>query len=316
MSMDQAERLRQLAKKRPPQESAAAGASYITPAPEPAAAPQMVRPVAPFGRHTRVIAVTSGKGGVGKTNFTVNLAIALREAGSRVLILDADLGMANVDIVLGSTSKKFLLNLLEDGVELADVLVHGPYGIKFIPGGSGIEKAQTLEDEQQRVLLENLSAVGELADIILIDTGAGLGKNVMDFILAADEVLLVTTPEPTSLTDAYAVMKAYSRYAEHPSLQLVVNRVYDDRESREVTAKLQQTAERFLDMEVGCLGYLYEDANVMRAVRRQTPFLVTAPNAIASRCIRAMAQGVLYGTPVAVERGWRGFLQRIFHFSR
>ena len=212
--MDQAERLRKLVEKKPE-----------------ATLPQV-------NGNARVIAVTSGKGGVGKTKLTVNLAIALRETGSRVLILDADLGMANVDIVLGSTSKKFLLNLLEDGVELADVLVHGPYGIKFIPGGSGIEKAQTLEDEQQRVLLEKLSGVGELADIILIDTGAGLGKNVMDFILAADEVLLVTTPEPTSLTDAYAVMKAYSRYAEHPSLQLVVNRVYDDRESREVTAKL------------------------------------------------------------------------------
>ena len=305
--MDQAERLRQLAKQRPPQEVAASERPpYDVPR----------RSEAPFGKNTRVIAVTSGKGGVGKTNFTVNLAIALREAGSRVLILDADLGMANVDIVLGAASKKFLLNLLEDGIELQDVLVHGPYGIEFIPGGSGIEKAQTLADDERYVLLEKLASVGSLADIILIDTGAGLGKNVMDFILAADEVLLVTTPEPTSLTDAYAVMKAYSRYADQPNMQLVVNRVYDDRESRDVTAKLQQTAERFLHMDVGCLGYLYEDASVMRAVRRQTPFYVAAPNAIASRCIRAMAQGVLYGTPVAVEQGWRGFLQRIFHFSR
>lgn len=295
--MDQAERLRELAKNRPAQE----------------AAPW---PAATLGRHTRVIAVTSGKGGVGKTNFTVNLAIALREAGSRVLILDADLGMANVDIVLGSSSKKYLLSLLEEDKTLADVLVHGPYGVDFIPGGSGIEKAQTLREDERRILLEKLADVGSLADIVLIDTGAGLGKNVMDFILASDEVLLVTTPEPTSLTDAYAVMKAYSRYAEHPSLQLVVNRVYDDRESREVTAKLQQTAERFLQMEVGCLGYLYEDTNVMRSVRRQTPFYVAAPNAMASRCVRAMAQAVLYGTPVTVERGWRGFLQRIFHFSR
>jgi len=316
MSMDQAERLRELAKNRPPQEPAAAGVSYITPPPEVVHAPQSSAPTAAFGKDTRVIAVTSGKGGVGKTNFTVNLAIALREAGSRVLILDADLGMANVDIVIGSSSKKFLLNLLDDGVELADVLVHGPYGVEFIPGGSGLEKAQTLHDDERRILLEKLAGVGSLADIILIDTGAGLGKNVMDFILAAGEVLLVTTPEPTSLTDAYAVMKAYSRYAEHPDLQLVVNRVYDDRESRDVTAKLQQTAERFLHMEVGCLGYLYEDTSVMRAVRRQTPFYVATPDAIASRCVRAMAQSLLYGTPVVVERGWRGFLQRIFHFSR
>ena len=307
MNMDQAERLRQLARQRPPQEPAAGALE--------SAGGQNLQE-ASFGRNTRVIVVTSGKGGVGKTNLTVNLAIALREAGSRVLILDADLGMANVDLVIGSSSKKFLLNLLEDDVELPDVLVHGPYGVDFIPGGSGIEKAQTLDDGERDVLLSKLAGVGDLADIILIDTGAGLGKNVMDFILAAGEVLLVTTPEPTSLTDAYAVMKAYSRYAQQPHLQLVVNRVYDDRESRDVMAKLQQTAERFLHMEVGCLGYLYEDANVMRAVRRQVPFCIADPNTAASRCVRAMAQGILYGTPVAVERGWRGFLQRIFHFSR
>jgi len=318
--MDQAERLRKLVEQHPVEHAEShLGAPHPAPASQlvkQAAAPETVQPRSAFSTNARVIAVTSGKGGVGKTNFTVNLAIALRAAGSRVLILDADLGMANVDIVLGSSSKKYLLNLLEDGMKLSDVLVHGPYGVDFIPGGSGIEKAQTLDDAKRAILLQKLAGVGELADIILIDTGAGLGKNVMDFILAADEVLLVTTPEPTSLTDAYAVMKAYSRYAESPNLQLVINRIYDERESREVTAKLQQTAGRFLDMEVGCLGYVYEDADVMRAVRRQAPFVVTSPDSIAARCIRAMAQGVLYGASPHVDRGWRGFLQRIFHFSR
>lgn len=305
--MDQAERLRKLVEQHPAQ----------TPVHEQPPAPHAPKPIPRrLSTNARVIAVTSGKGGVGKTNFTVNLAIALRAAGSRVLILDADLGMANVDIVLGASSKKYLLNLLEDDMELSDVLVHGPYGVDFIPGGSGIEKAQTLDDAKRKILLSKLASVGALADIILIDTGAGLGKNVMDFILASDEVLLVTTPEPTSLTDAYAVMKAYSRYAEQPNLQLVINRIYDEHESREVTAKLQQTAGRFLNLDVGCLGYVYEDTNVMRAVRRQTPFVVTAPNTIAARCIRAMAQGVLYGASPRVDRGWRGFLQRIFHFSR
>lgn len=290
--MDQAERLRKLVEKRP----------------------ETVQ--SPVRDNARVIAVTSGKGGVGKTNLTVNLAIALGMKGRRVLVIDADFGMANVEVVLGSSTKKHLLNLLEDGTKLTDVLVHGPYGVDYISGGSGIEKAQAFDGAQKGQLLTKLMEAGELADIILVDTGAGLGKNVMDFILAADQVLLLTTPEPTALTDAYAVMKAYSMYAPQPDLSLIVNRVYDERESRDVVAKLTQTASRFLSLEVGCLGYVYEDAAVMRAVRRQTPFLILQPDAIASRCVRAMADGLLYGTTMAVRKGWRGFLQQIFHFSR
>lgn len=264
----------------------------------------------------RVIAITSGKGGVGKTNLTVNLAIALGMAGQRVLVIDADLGMANVDVVLGSRSRMHLLNLLEDGVELADVLQDGPYGVRYISGGSGIEKAADFTYEERARLMQKLAACAKMADIILIDTGAGLGKNVMDFILAADEVLLITTPEPTALTDAYAVMKAYSMYAAHKNIRLVINRVYDEQESREVVAKLQQTSERFLGMSIDCLGYIFEDSAVMRAVRRQTPFLPTQPGSVAARCVQALANGVLYGSKMTVKRGWKGFLQQIFQFPR
>ena len=266
--------------------------------------------------NVRVIAITSGKGGVGKTNLSVNLAIALREAGLRVLLIDADLGMANVDVVLGSLSRTHLLNLLEEGVELEDVLVHGPYGVDYISGGSGIEKAADFSFEERQRLMQKLTGCGQVADIILVDTGAGLGKNVMDFILAADEVLLVTTPEPTALTDAYAVMKAYSMYASAPSLKLVVNRVYDEAESREVVAKLQQPSERFLHLPLECLGYIFEDPGVMKAVRSQKPFMVTNPSGTAARCIKGLASSVLYGSKMSVKRGWRGFLQQIFNFSR
>lgn len=265
---------------------------------------------------TRVIAITSGKGGVGKTNLTVNLAIALAMENKRVLVIDADLGMANVDVVLGSMSRKHLLNLLEDGVELKDVLIDGPYGVRYISGGSGIEKAQDFSFEERRMLMQKLTGCGQMADIILVDTGAGLGKNVMDFILAADEVLLVTTPEPTALTDAYAVMKAYSMYAANKNIRLVVNRVYDESESRDVTAKLRQTSEKFLNMPIDCLGYIFDDRNVMEAVRRQKPFLAVKPNTLASKCVRAMAEGLLHGKKMEVKQGWRGFLQQIFNFSR
>ena len=266
--------------------------------------------------NVRVIAITSGKGGVGKTNLSVNLAIALRAAGLRVLLIDADLGMANVDVVLGSLSRTHLLNLLEEGVELEDVLVHGPYGVDYISGGSGIEKASDFSYEERQRLMQKLTGCGQIADVILVDTGAGLGKNVMEFILAADEVLLVTTPEPTALTDAYAVMKAYSMYASAPSLKLVVNRVYDESESREVVAKLQQTSERFLHLPLECLGYIFEDGSVTKAVRSQKPFMVTNPSGTASRCIKGLASGLLYGSKMTVKRGWKGFLQQIFNFSR
>ncbi len=267
-------------------------------------------------RKTRVIAITSGKGGVGKTNLTVNLAIALGMEGKRVLVIDADLGMANVDVVLGSLSKHHLLNLLDEDVELSDVLIHGPYGVNYISGGSGIEKAQEFTMAERQRLMQKLSGCGQLADIILVDTGAGLGKNVMDFILAADEVLLVTTPEPTALTDAYAVMKAYSMYASNKNIRLVVNRVYDEGESRDVVAKLQKTSQKFLNMPIECAGYIYEDRNVMGSVRKQKPFLAAKPDTLASKCVRAMANTIIYGGNMTVKQGWKGFLRQIFNFSR
>ena len=265
--------------------------------------------------NVRVIAITSGKGGVGKTNLAVNLALALRRRGLRVLVIDADLGMANVDILLGSASRKYLLDLLRPDVKLDDVIVETPHGIQYISGGSGIEKALAYDHAEKLLLQQKLADCATRADLILVDTGAGLGRNVMDFILAADEVLLVTTPEPTSLTDAYAVMKAYSIYATQKNLRLIINRVYEPKESREVAMKLQRAAEKFLHMKVPCLGYVFEDTAVTKAVRRQAPLIKETPNAAAARCIDALAQALLTGGEMHVKHGWKGFLQQIFKFS-
>ena len=294
---DQATRLRQMVGS----ESAAA-ASPVTPAQAEAWA------------HVRVVAITSGKGGVGKTNLAVNLAIALQKRGHRVLVIDADLGMANVDILLGAASRKHLLDLLRPEVTLDDVIVRTPHDIQYISGGSGIEKALEYDHAEKLLLQQKLADCATRADLILVDTGAGLGRNVMDFILAADEVLLVTTPEPTSLTDAYAVMKAYSIYAAQKNLRLIINRVYEAKESREVAQKLQRAAEKFLHMPVDCLGYVFEDTSVTKAVRRQTPLLRAEPNTAAARCIDALAQTLITGNEMRVKRGWKGFLQQIFKF--
>lgn len=294
---DQATRLRQMVGS----ESAAA-ASRVTPAQAEAWA------------NVRVVAITSGKGGVGKTNLAVNLAIALQKRGRRVLVIDADLGMANVDILLGAASRKHLLDLLRPEVTLDDVIVRTSHDIQYISGGSGIEKALEYDHAEKLLLQQKLADCATRADLILVDTGAGLGRNVMDFILAADEVLLVTTPEPTSLTDAYAVMKAYSIYAAQKNLRLIINRVYEAKESREVAQKLQRAAEKFLHMPVDCLGYVFEDTAVTKAVRKQTPLLKAEPTAAAARCIDALAQSLITGGEMNVKRGWKGFLHQIFKF--
>ena len=281
----------------------------------PGASPPIFRPVIHRSGEARIVAVTSGKGGVGKTNLTVNLAIALAREGQRVIVIDADLGMANVDVVLGTVSKYHLMHLLQPDISLQDVLVQGPYGVNYISGGSAIEQAVELSASERQKLMDKLAVCGEMADIILVDTGAGLGQSVLDFILAADEVLLVTTPEPTALTDAYAVMKAYSFHADNKNLRIIVNRVYDEAESRDVLMKLQRTAERFLRLPLEALGSVYEDRNVMNAVKRQSPLLAAYPNTLASRCVEAIAKNLLYGGRHEVQWGWRGFLQRLLKFK-
>jgi len=260
----------------------------------------------------RTIAITSGKGGVGKTNLTVNLAIALGNMGKRVIIIDADMGMANVDILLGTTSRINLMSLLEPDVALEDVLLRGPYGVSYISGGSGMEHAMELTVMEREILFKKLAGCEDWADIILIDTGAGIGNNVLDFISAADEVLLITTPEPTALTDAYAVMKGYSSITEDPNIKLIVNRVIDEPEIREVVGTLSRTAERFLKLSVECLGYIYDDQMMIKSVRQQVPVMASHPDAVSSRCIASIATGLLNGRQEKVKLGWRGFLKRIF----
>ncbi len=279
-----------------------------------AAAPSAASPVPK--ESARIIAVTSGKGGVGKSNLTVNLALAFLAEGKKVLVIDADLGMANVDVLLGTSSKYNLLHLLDEDVVLDDVILKGPYGLRYISGGSGMEQAGDFTPAERALLEEKLTGCGEMADIILIDTGAGIGRNVLDFILAADEVLLVTTPEPTAMTDAYAVMKAYSMYAAKPNMRLVVNRVYDEAEGLEVAEKLRKTAERFLHMKIDSLGAIYEDRNVIQAVRQQKPILEAYPDSLAAKCIKAIARATLYGEKVFIKKGWKSFLQYFLDFTR
>lgn len=266
----------------------------------------------PLPGGARVIAVTSGKGGVGKTNLTVNLAIALGKKGKRVIIVDADLGTANVDVLLGTSSRNTLLSLAREDVQLEDVLIRGPYGVSYISGGSGMEHAGELTVMQRQMIFSKLAACDEWADIILVDTGAGVGRNVLDFIMASDEVLLVITPEPTALTDGYAVLKSYRQLEATQPIRLVVNRVYDMVESTETASKLICTAERFLHMELKSLGFVFDDASMMKAVRRQVPLLAAYPDSLAAKCVEALANSLLSGRPQRGKAGLAWIFEKIF----
>ena len=258
----------------------------------------------------RVITVTSGKGGVGKTNFTVNLALALAALDQKVLLIDADLGMANVDVVLGCSAQYSILNLLEDHFSLRDVITDGPCGIKFMTGGSGIYQLANLNALQLQRVTNQITQFDNWANIILIDTGAGINRNVLNFVMAADEVIIITTPEPTAITDAYAMMKAYVGNDGLSPLNLVVNRVMTQVEGQSVVEKINKVATRFLGLSVNELGFIYEDQNVVKAVKSQTPFLLAYPESVSSRCIKQIANRLLYGENIPRSHGIKGFFDR------
>lgn len=265
--------------------------------------------------NTRVIAITSGKGGVGKTNLAVNLSVCLQQFGKRVLLIDADIGMANVNLLMGSVTNSSLVDLLNDDVQLEDVVENGVAGVKYISGVAGVEAALNVNHLEQKKLHKKLSRCSELADVIIIDTGAGLNRNVIEFVLAAEEVLLITTPEPTALADAYAVIKAYSQYTDRRNIKLVVNRIREEEECYEVTEKMNQTTKKFLGVTVDCLGYIYEDKIVREAVQRQEPFITVNPESAAAKCITELARSLLSGERMnSVSQGWRGFLDKLFGY--
>lgn len=293
---DQAERLRQIA-----QGHKTAVKSPIIKQPE---------------SRARVITVTSGKGGVGKTNLTVNLALALADLGQKVLIIDADLGLANVEFVLGMSPKYNLLNLLDDGYHINDVVMDGPRGVKFMSGGSGIYQLANLSDAQIQKIINQVVLFDRWANVILIDTGAGLHRNVLNFVMAADEVIIITTPEPTAIADAYAVMKAYAAHYGCAPLRLVVNRVLEMDEGQMVVDKLGKVSQRFLGVGITSLGFVYEDPNVTKAVKNQVPVMVAHPETISARCIEHIAQRLLYGKEVNQPSGIKGFFSKFLDLIR
>ena len=257
----------------------------------------------------RIFAVTSGKGGVGKSNLAVNLAIAFQLAGKNVLLVDADIGMANVNVLLGRVTNRSLVELRHPRVKLWDVVEETELGLKFVSGVAGLDTMLNTTDEDLAAIRKKITAPNNFVDIIIIDTGASLNKFVIEFMTAARELLLVTTSEPTALADAYEVVKAYEKYGDHKDIKLIVNRVHEVKEWRETADKLNQTTQNFLKTDVQPLGFVYEDRAVHDAVLRQEPFLIRSPNSPASRCMKALAHALLSNVQMAeISKGWRKWL--------
>ena len=261
--------------------------------------------------NSRVIAVTSGKGGVGKSSTSINLAVQFTRMGKKVIILDADFGLANIP-------KYNLSDLMFAGKELDEIITEGPEGIRFISGGSGIAKLVNLDKEQVRRLVNKLSELEGMADVIIIDTGAGISPAVMEFLVASPETILVTTPEPTSITDSYALLKALSMNEnfkkDETTIKMIANRVDSEAEGRSLYEKLNVVVMKFLEINMQYLGAVPQDNNIKKAIMKQKPVSMIFPNATSSRHFEEIATRLMSeGADVPVhKRGIRGYLRSVF----
>ncbi len=241
----------------------------------------------------RVISVTSGKGGVGKSNVVSNLAIALSAQGKKVLLIDADLGLGNLDVLLGLSPVYNLNHVLNGEKSILDILIDGPAGIKIIPAGSGVQELTSLRQHEKLKLLDELDTLEEQFDVLIVDTEAGISENVTYFTVAAQEIFVVVTPEPTSITDAYALIKLLAtRYAEH-HFKVLVNMAKDSEDALEVFRKLANVAGRFLDISLDYLGCVVKDEKVVEAVKRQKAVTELFPDSDAAHCYTTIAKRVI-----------------------
>ncbi|BBI34420.1 MinD/ParA family protein [Cohnella abietis] len=262
-------------------------------------------------RSTRVITVTSGKGGVGKSNFSLNFAMALQNRGYSVLVFDADISFANIDVLLGTPAKYNLIHLLKGEKNIWEIIQIGPGGLQFIAGGSGFQDLVRLSDQELEYFSTQIGKLHGHVDFIIFDTGAGLSKETVRFITAAEETIVVTTPEPTSITDAYALIKMLKSMGHQISFKLVVNRVTNDQEGKQTADNIQHVTDKYLGLDISVLGFIPDDANVMKAVKKQTPLSIAFPDSLATRGIDRIASRFLLERESNPARGLSGFLQRM-----
>lgn len=265
----------------------------------------------------RVITVTSGKGGVGKSNTAINLAIQFRKMGQRVIILDADFGLANIEIMFGAVPKHNLCDLIYQNKNIKEIITWGPGEVGFISGGSGIAGLSNLSREYLVYIIQNLAELDAIADVIIVDTGAGISEAVLEFLVASGEIILVTTPEPTSITDSYSLLKALNSHPrflrELSEVKMISNKVSNKTEGQMLFNKLNAVVARYLKLPITFLGSVPEDQQLSRAVMQQTPVSLQTPGAKSSMAYEEIAKKLMNmnNENVAPKRGMAAFFSHI-----
>lgn len=262
---------------------------------------------------TKIIAVASGKGGVGKTNFAVNLAIAYAKMGKKVVVMDADLGLANVNVILGVIPKYNLYHVVKGQKKLSEIVLETPYGIKIIAGASGFSQLANLSDDQRDIFINSLSELN-YADILIIDTGAGVSNNVLSFVLASDETIIVTTPETTAITDAYGIIKSIFSLEKDVVIKLVINKCDNIQEGKKVSERIINIAFQFLSIKVENLGFIMKDEIVERAVKLQKPFFILNQKSKASAGIEHVLSQLEH-INVVEGKGMNNFLKKYLKYT-
>lgn len=276
-------------------------------------------PVKPMETNARVITVTSGKGGVGKTSLSVNLALQLQKMGKKTVIIDADFGLANIEVMLGVHPKSNISDLIYKDCSISDVITQGPEGIGFISGGSGVSELVNLERSDVQIFVSKVAKLDAYADVIIIDTGAGISDVVQEFVLCSPEVLLVLTPEPTSTMDAYALLKTLNRRKDFSTsdktLHVVSNRVANEKEGQTLFQNISIVASQFLNIPLHYMGYIPQDSNATKAVLQQQPVSISYPNAVSTKSIRYIAEQLLE-VEGSMKPGFVGMFLNLLHVKR
>jgi flagellar biosynthesis protein FlhG len=299
---DQAEKLREIMKRK----------KEGTGSPRTSSSKPNVKPI----DKARIITVTSGKGGVGKTNLSVNMALAFARLGKKVIVMDADLGLANVNVMLNMIPKYNLYHVIKKQKTIREILVETEYGISIVAGASGFSQIANMGEEDRRDFISELDSLTN-ADIIIIDTSAGVSSNVLDFIAAADDAVIITTPEPTAITDAYGIIKIIATEYDsvNMGLKLVVNRSKGAAQAKGVADRMINIAGQFLNLKLDYLGFIYDDVSVPHAVLRQKPFMVVDPKCKASICVQHIVERMDRNRP-GETTGFGGMLKRFFKSSQ
>jgi flagellar biosynthesis protein FlhG len=255
---------------------------------------------------TRVLAVSGGKGGVGKTNVTANLAIAFAAMGLKVAVLDADWALANIDILLGFNPRYTMEHVLDGSMSVGEIIMDGPGGIKVVPAASGVQHLSHLDERQRNHLFNALQVLEKHFNNLLIDTAAGMSDEVITILRASGEVIIVTNPEPPAFVDSYALIKHLLSHRKAPRLRLVVNQVRNEAEALGVYDRIAKTVDKFLSGTVEYLGYVAEDEAVKKSVRERKPFILQYPNSRASRCVAGLAQRLARdgASPAGEQQFW------------